>query len=161
MPKSIDHHASPPTQPFAAFMRDDQRGAERQLDRNPRILVVEDDFLVATEIEVALQSAGFAVAGVAASADEAIALAQSTAPDLAIIDIRLNGVRDGIDAALALFRDHAIPCVFATAHADEIVRARAAPASPLGWLQKPYTMPLLIEIVRRALAQRRGAGTGG
>lgn len=156
MSKSVEHHTSPSTQPFAAVPRGDQRGAEQQLDRNPRILVVEDDFLVASEIEVALQFAGFAVTGVAASADEAIALAQSTTPDLAIIDIRLNGVRDGIDAALVLFRDHAIPCVFATAHADAAVRARAAAAAPLGWLQKPYTMPLLIETVRRALAQTRG-----
>lgn len=151
----IDRHNSPPTQPFTALARDDQSGIEGKPHRDPRILVVEDDFLVATEIEVALQAAGFAVAGVAASADEAIALGQTTTPDLAIIDIRLNGVRDGVDAALALFRDHAIPCVFATAHADEAVRARAAPASPLGWLQKPYTMPLLIETVRRALAQTR------
>lgn len=152
----IDRHNSPPTQPFAALARDDQSGTERKLEQNPRILVVEDDFLVATEIEVALQDAGFAVTGVAASAEEAIALGQSTTPDLAIVDIRLNGVRDGVDAAVTLFRDHAIPCVFATAHADATVRARAAAASPLGWLQKPYTMPLLIDTVRRALAQRRG-----
>jgi CheY-like chemotaxis protein len=147
----IDRHNSPP----AALVRDEQRGAGGTLTQNPRILVVEDDFLVATEIEAALQNAGFAVTGVAASAEEAIALGESTTPDLAIIDIRLNGARDGVDAALALFRDYAIPCVFATAHADETVRARAAAASPLGWLQKPYTMPLLIEIVRRALAQTR------
>ena len=151
-----DRHNAPPTHRLAALARDDQRGVEEHLDRNPRILVVEDDFLVASEIEVALQSAGFVVTGVAASADEAIELGQSAPPDLAIIDIRLNGARDGVDAALVLFREHAIPCVFATAHADAAVRARAAAASPLGWLQKPYTMPLLIETVRQALAQTRG-----
>lgn len=156
MSKLVDHDTSPPARPFATVARDDQRSVEGKLDRNPRVLVVEDDFLVATEIEIALQNAGFAVAGVAASADEAIALGQSTAPDLAVIDIRLHGARDGVDAAVALFRDYAIPCVFATAHADETVRARAAAAAPLGWLQKPYTMPLLIEVVRRALAQPGG-----
>jgi len=150
-----DRHNAPTTHPLAAQACDDQRGVEGQVDHTARILVVEDDFLVASEIEVALGVAGFAVTGVAASAEEAIALGQATRPDLAIIDIRLNGPRDGIDAALTLFRDHAIPCVFATAHADEAVRARAAAASPLGWLQKPYTMPLLIETVRRALAQTR------
>jgi DNA-binding NarL/FixJ family response regulator len=156
MPQMVDPDRALPTQPLAAFGRDEQQGIEQQLDRNARILVVEDDFLVASEIEVALGVAGFAVTGVAASAEEAIALAQETTPDLAIIDIRLIGPRDGVDVALTLFRDHAIPCVFATAHADEAVRARAAAASPLGWLQKPYTMPLLIETVRRALAQTRG-----
>ena len=153
MPKLVDRQASRQAQPFAAFARDDQLGIEQKPGHGRRILVVEDDFLVASEMEVALQGAGFTVTGVAASADEAIALAQSAAPDLAIIDIRLHGQRDGVDAALVLFREHAIPCIFATAHADEAVRARAAAASPRGWLQKPYTMPLLIHVVQRALAQ--------
>jgi|SRR5579871_5140552 len=156
MPKLIDRHTPPPAQPIAALARDDARGLDSQPDRAPRILVVEDDFLVASDIEMALQGEGFAVAGVAASADEAIAMAKSNSPDLAIVDIRLYGPRDGVDAAIVMFRDHGIRCVFATAHADETIRARAAAASPLGWLQKPYTMPLLIDIVRRALAQKRG-----
>ena len=155
MPKLIER-TSHQARHVAALAREDERGIEKQLDRNPSILVVEDDFLVASEMEVALQLAGYTVVGVAASADEAIALAQGTRPDLAIIDIRLHGIRDGVDAALVLYRDHAIPCVFATAHADEAVRARAAAAAPRGWLQKPYTMPLLIELVRRALAPPHG-----
>ena len=152
MPKLVDRQTSRQAQPFGAFARDDQLAIEQTADQGRRILVVEDDFLVASEMEMALQVAGFTVVGVAASADEAIALAQGGEPDLAIIDIRLQGKRDGVDAALVLFREHAIPCIFATAHADEGVRARAAAASPRGWLQKPYTMPLLIEVVRRALA---------
>jgi DNA-binding NarL/FixJ family response regulator len=156
MPKLVERRTSHQAQHFAALTREDEQGFEKRLDRNPRILVVEDDFLVASEMEVALQFAGYTVVGVAASADEAIAFAESTEPDLAVIDIRLHGTRDGVDAALVLYRDHAIPCIFATAHADEAVRARAAAASPRGWLQKPYTMPLLIEVVRRALAPTQG-----
>jgi DNA-binding NarL/FixJ family response regulator len=152
----VDRRTSHQAQAVAAFARDDERDIGPQLDRGSRILVVEDDFLVASEMEVALQGAGFTVVGVAASADEAIALAQSTVPDLAIIDIRLYGTRDGVEVALALFRDHTIPCIFATAHADDAVRARAAAAAPRGWLQKPYTMPMLIEVVRRAFAQTHG-----
>jgi DNA-binding NarL/FixJ family response regulator len=155
MPKSIDRNSAPPAKSFVALARDDDLGAEVRANRAPKILVVEDDFLVATEMEVALQIAGFVVTGVAASADEAIALARSTSPDLAIVDIRLYGPRDGVDAALVMFRDHAIRCIFATAHADAAVRNRAAPAAPLGWLQKPYSMPLLIDTVRQALAQKR------
>jgi len=151
MPKLVDRNSGPPPKrTFAALAGDD----EVRQDHAPRVLVVEDDFLVATEMEVALQIAGFVVAGVAATADEAIALARDTRPDLAIVDIRLYGARDGVDAALIMFRDHAIRSIFATAHADAAVRARAAPASPLGWLQKPYSMPLLVDTVRQALAQR-------
>jgi DNA-binding NarL/FixJ family response regulator len=156
MSKLVDRQTSNQTPPFAAFSRDDELGVEQRLDRGSRILVVEDDFLVASEMEMALHAAGYTVVGLAASADEAIALAKTGRPDLAVIDIRLHGTRDGVDTALVLFRDHAIPCIFATAHADEAVRARAAAASPRGWLQKPYTMPLLIEAVRRALAQANG-----
>jgi DNA-binding NarL/FixJ family response regulator len=155
MPKSSDRNSVPPAKSFVAPARDDGHVVDARQDRAPKILVVEDDFLVATEVEVALRIAGFVVTGVAASADEAVALAQSTTPDLAIVDIRLYGKRDGVDAALIMFRDYAVRCIFATAHADAIVRERAAPAAPLGWLQKPYTMPLLIDTVRHALAQKQ------
>jgi DNA-binding NarL/FixJ family response regulator len=110
------------------------------------------------EIESELQRAGFDVTGIAASADEAIALATADRPSLAIVDIRLNGKRDGIDAAIVMLREHGVRCIFATAHADDHVRARAAAASPLGWLQKPYTMPSLVALVREVLAQLQRDG---
>jgi DNA-binding response OmpR family regulator len=137
----------------SVFAGDDAIGAEPRLPGRPRILVVEDDFLVGVEMESELQRAGFDVTGIAASADEAIALATAEQPSLAIVDIRLNGRRDGIDAAIVMLREHGVRCIFATAHADDHVRARAAAASPLGWLQKPYTMPSLVALVRQALAQ--------
>jgi CheY-like chemotaxis protein len=52
-------------------------------------------------------------------------------------------------AGLDLFRDHGIPCIFATAHYDAEAHARARPAKPLGWLQKPYSMPDLVALVRQ------------
>jgi two-component system, response regulator PdtaR len=115
------------------------------------ILVVEDDYLVASDIESALLEAGFEVAGIATSAEEAVKLAASQHPILAVMDIRLAGRRDGVDVALELFAQHGIRCVFATAHYDQHVRARAAPAHPLGWVQKPYSMSVLIMHVRQAL----------
>jgi DNA-binding NarL/FixJ family response regulator len=118
-------------------------------------LIVEDDFLVATQIESALADAGFEIAGTAASADEALELASSHRPALCVMDIRLAGSRDGVDAALELFRAHGIRCIFATAHYDHDVRSRAAGAYPLGWLQKPYTMASLVAMVRNALAGPR------
>jgi DNA-binding NarL/FixJ family response regulator len=115
-------------------------------------LVVEDDFLVAMQIEAALTDAGFALSGTAASGEEAIAMATAIRPALVLMDIRLAGQMDGVDAALTLFREQGIRCIFATAHHDPEVRRRAAPAEPLGWLQKPYTMPAMLEAVRLGLA---------
>jgi DNA-binding NarL/FixJ family response regulator len=134
------------------FARDDAASAEEQIDEAARILVVEDDFLVALEMESALTEAGFVVAGVATSGEDAIELAVSERPRLAVMDIRLAGARDGIDTALQLFAQLGIRCIFATAHQDDQARRRAAPAVPLGWLQKPYTMTSLVGMVRRALA---------
>jgi DNA-binding NarL/FixJ family response regulator len=121
-----------------------------------RLLVVEDDFLVATEIETALVEAGFDVAGTAVSAEEAIALAIAERPALVLMDVRLAGKRDGIDTAIELFREHGIRCIFATAHCDQESQRRASAAAPLGWLQKPYTMESLVEMVQKTLNDFRG-----
>ena len=106
--------------------------------RKTSLLIVEDDHLVAMEMESVLLGAGFAVTGIAATAEDALRQARSGRPDLALMDIRLAGARDGADAALDLFRQMGIRCVFATAHHDKSTRLRAQPAQPLGWLSKPY-----------------------
>jgi two-component system, response regulator PdtaR len=115
-----------------------------------RVLVVEDDHVVAMDVESALLDAGFDVV-VAATADDAIAIAQAVKPDLAIMDIRLAGHRDGIDAALDLFHKLGLRSIFATAHHDAATRLRAQPARPLGWLSKPYHVDRVVEAVRAAL----------
>ena len=121
----------------------------------PRVLVVEDDFLIAMQTEVALTTAGFQVVGPATTAEEAVALAGEAQPALAVMDIRLASTRDGIDAARELYQDFAIRCIFATAHDDVHTRGRAEPYAPLGWLPKPYTMASLVAVVAEALAQLR------
>jgi two-component system, response regulator PdtaR len=119
-------------------------------------MVVEDDHLIAMEVENALQDAGFEVIGIAASAAEAVQLAADRRPQLAIMDIRLKGDRDGIDAAKDLLSLFGIRCVFATAHHTPEIRQRAESVKPLAWMPKPYTMPSLVEIVRKALHETRG-----
>jgi two-component system, response regulator PdtaR len=106
-------------------------------------LIVEDDFVVADQIDRALTDAGFNVAGVAVSAEEAMELAESQKPDLAVMDVRLAGDGDGIHAALEIFRKFGIRCIFATANYDQDSIERAQPAMPLGWLQKPYIVSLV------------------
>jgi two-component system, response regulator PdtaR len=131
----------------------ERKGATEQVDKGGSILIVEDDFLIAMQAESALLDAGFDVVGVAAAADEALALARGRKPAIAIVDIRVAGQRDGIDAAGDLFRELGVRSVFATAHDDQQTRARAEPFAPLGWLTKPYTMASLINMVRAALSR--------
>jgi len=118
-----------------------------------KILIVEDDFLAASEMEAALMEAGFEIAGIANRAVDAVRLAKSESPALAIMDIRLIGRPDGIEAALEIFRETGIRCIFATAHHDARMRARAEAALPLGWLPKPFAPHALVAMVKRALAQ--------
>lgn len=115
-----------------------------------RILVVEDDFLISMEMENALTSAGFEVV-LAVSGEEALRAASEEHYRLVVMDIRLSGPLDGVEAALELFQRYGLRSVFATAHSDPAVRARAAPARPLGWLTKPYSMAALVTAVRAAL----------
>lgn len=129
----------------------DEPSARVATEGAPRILVVEDEYLVANEIETALTEAGFEVVGIAASADEAIRLAREEKPALAVVDIRLAGRHDGVDAAIEIARNLGVRSVFATAHADAAVQARAQSAAPLGWLVKPYRMEALVALIRQAL----------
>jgi DNA-binding NarL/FixJ family response regulator len=118
---------------------------------NPCILLVEDDFLVGMEIATGLEEAGYDVAGVAATAEEAVALASSRRPALVVMDIRLASERDGIDAALEIFRTLGIRSLFASAHVDPQVRSRAQAARPLGWVAKPYRVETLLAALGEAL----------
>jgi two-component system cell cycle sensor histidine kinase/response regulator CckA len=103
-----------------------------------RILIVEDEVLVARDIEQQLRSLGYEPTGIAGTSEEALALAGADRPQLALMDIRLRGEVDGIETACELQRRYSVPVVFLTAHADEATVARARPAQPYGYLLKPF-----------------------
>jgi CheY-like chemotaxis protein len=130
----------------------ERRSAQRS-PQAPRILVVEDEYLVATEIEAGLSENGFDVVGVAASATAAVRLATAERPALIVMDVRLAGERDGIEAAREIYRTTGIRCIFATAYTEPRMQERAREAAPLGWLAKPYEIEGLIVMIRAALNQ--------
>lgn len=109
-----------------------------------RVLIVEDNWLVAVEMEAALEDAGYEVVGVAVSAEEAVQTCNAKHPDLVLMDIRLLGPRDGVDAAIEIRDRFGIGSIFVSAHDDGDVRARAEAARPLGWIVKPVTSSELI-----------------
>jgi DNA-binding response OmpR family regulator len=131
---------------------DEPASADRPTEA-PRILIVEDDYVVGLELEAGLSEAGFAVVGPARSAVEAIRLAGSQRPMLVLMDIRLAGRRDGISAAIEIFEIFGIRSIFATAHHDQGTRVRADKAAPLGWLAKPYQLQQLISMIGTAIAE--------
>jgi two-component system, response regulator PdtaR len=153
VPVGSSNPGRPTHAPAERSSPEDQR--RKAMNATARILIVEDDYLVAAALEGGLTDAGLEVVGVASSADEAVRLAEATRPTLAIMDIRLNGRRDGVDAALEIFRSTGVRCIFATAHHDPPTRARAQAAAPLGWLGKPYTVDFVIAMIKTALRELR------
>lgn len=135
---------------------DEGTGSQTAPDNPDRILIIEDDLLIASQIEATLAEAGFEIVGVTGSGDEALELAKARAPTLAVVDIRLAGDRNGVETAIELFRSHGVRCIFASAYSDNEARRRASLAAPLGWLQKPYSMAALSAMVRAAASELRG-----
>lgn len=137
----------PPPDPLPDGERSEPAAAPGQ---SGRVLIVEDDYLVALSSEWALTDAGFEVVAIAATGEEAVVAALEVRPDLLLMDIRLAGDMDGIDTALAL-RAHGLRCLFASANSDPATVARGAAAEPLGWLRKPFTDTALVAAVSEAL----------
>ncbi len=115
------------------------------------ILVVEDEAVVAMDIETVLQDLGYTVVGIAATGEEAIRQAAEHHPDLVLMDIRLRGEMDGIEAARRIRAQAAIPIVYLTAFADEEVIARAKLTEPFGYILKPFQSRELHSNIEMAL----------
>jgi CheY-like chemotaxis protein len=115
------------------------------------ILIVEDEALVASCVEEVLGELGFAVAGIAASGPEAVALAAAHRPTLALVDIRLTGPIDGIELACRLRDELGVPSIFLSGLADADTTKRAEAAQPLGFLPKPFRPSQVFNAIQRAL----------
>jgi PAS domain S-box-containing protein len=120
-----------------------------------RILVVEDQGIVATDIGRCLEDAGFGIAAIATSMEEAIGEASRSRPDLVLMDIRIQGEADGIAAADHLHRHFSLPIVYLTAHDDSDTMERAKRTEPMAFLVKPFKPADLIRTVEFALNRSR------
>ena len=117
----------------------------------PRILVVEDEAIVAMDLQSRLIALDYEVVGLAASGEEAIDKAEKTQPDLALMDIRLKGDMDGIEAAQQLRDRFSIPVVYTTAYADEETLRRAKLTEPFGYILKPFEDRELHTVIQMGL----------
>jgi len=103
-----------------------------------QILVVENDGASARFIEMTLKSLGYAVPAVISSGEEAIKKAGEMHPDLVLMDIRLKGDMDGVQAAEEIYARFNIPVVYLTAYADNKILQRAKITEPYGYILKPF-----------------------
>jgi signal transduction histidine kinase len=125
-----------------------------------RILLVEDEAIVARDLERSLVRLGYAIVGVEARGEDAIARVERDPPDLVLMDIRLRGAIDGVTAATEIWRRFGVPSVFLTAYADDETVNRALAAGSFGYLLKPFDVRELratIEIAMRRSREGRAA----
>jgi two-component system, cell cycle sensor histidine kinase and response regulator CckA len=126
------------------------------------ILIVEDERIVARDLQAILQQLGYIVPALAATGADAIAKAKALHPDLVLMDIRLQGAMDGIEAATAILTELAIPVIYLTAFTDDATRQRARQTAPYGYLVKPFderTVQTTIEMALERHARDRQTRT--
>lgn len=121
-----------------------------------RVLIVEDEGLIAEALRDQVEALGHRVVDVLANVDDALASVRAAPPDVVLLDIRLQGNRDGIDAAIEIGEGYRVPVVFLTAHADAGTLNRAMQTRPSAYLVKPIRPTELASAIRAA-AERRAA----
>lgn len=101
-------------------------------------MIVEDEHIVAMGIKRMLKGLGYTVTGVASSGEDAISKAESTFPDLVLMDIMLKGELDGVEAAKEIKARFGMPVVYLTAYSDSNILERAKKTGPFGYIVKPF-----------------------
>ncbi len=115
------------------------------------IMVVEDEIVVAMEIEEKLRAIGYDVVSICSNGEEAISGIEERRPDLVLMDIRLDGRLDGIETAELIRKRHDLPVVYLTAYADDATLNRAKLTEPFGYLVKPFSQTDLRTTIEVAL----------
>lgn len=125
------------------------------METSPRILIVEDEVIVAMELRDRLEGLHYTVLDNVTTGAEAIKLAQAHRPDLILMDIMLDGEMDGIEAAAQIRAEQSVPVVFLTAYSDEGTLTRAKDVAPFGYIVKPFEERELYATIEVALNQHQ------
>ncbi|HET7410715.1 MAG TPA: response regulator [Paracoccaceae bacterium] len=112
-------------------------------------MIVEDEFIIALELEMVLADLGVEVVASASTVDRAVRMAGEIRPDFVTMDVKLPGGRDGISGATEIFERFGIRSIFVSAYKDEEMLARAQAAQPLGWVRKPVAPSALRAVLPR------------
>src|SRR3954470_11205622 len=118
-----------------------------------RLVIADDDSIIRLDLRDLLQRMGYVVAGEAADAQSAVNMAREVRPDLVIMDIRMSGTMDGIDAAAILTAEHIAPVLLLTAFSDIELVQRATEAGVVGYLLKPFNEDELRPAIEITLAR--------
>jgi DNA-binding NarL/FixJ family response regulator len=121
----------------------------------PRILIVEDELIIATDLQCSLRDAGFDVLEPVRSGREAVERALEGDVDLVLMDISLSDLTDGLEAAKSIRGQSDVPIVFITGWSDSSIVSQAQKISPAGCLLKPVAPEDLLQVVTNAIERSR------
>lgn len=116
-----------------------------------RVLIVDDEFIIAQTLSIYVEDMGLGVCGTAASADEAIALAVDHRPFIVLMDMRLQGARDGVDASQEIHERVGSKVIFITGSREPATLARIEGDHPAAVLFKPVSEGQLAAVIRKLL----------
>ena len=122
------------------------------MENSPRILIVEDEPILALELKEDLQDLGYQVSEVIGDGDMVLHAFLRNRPDVVLMDIKLHGFRDGIDSASQIRGFYKTPILYISSFPETEVQERLSRTSPYSYLQKPYELPRLQEALTAALA---------
>lgn len=120
-----------------------------------KILITEDDRLLALGLKRILESQGYRIVGTPSRGEESISIAKEYKPDIIIMDIKLRGKMDGIQTAKQINKHLNIPCIYLTAYADKATLKKAIMTNPLGYLVKPFKDDELFATIEMVLHKNR------
>ncbi|RZS97358.1 LytR/AlgR family response regulator transcription factor [Cecembia calidifontis] len=117
-----------------------------------KILIVEDELVIAEDLKDTLEDLGYEVVGIAISAREALAMIEEKSPDLALLDVQIKGGRDGIELAADINERYHLPFIMLTSHADLQTINRAKEVNPYGYLVKPFNEREILAGIEMAMS---------
>lgn len=119
-----------------------------------KILIVEDESIIALEVELALKSIGYIITDTTSTYEDSIKSVKENPPALVLVDINIASVKDGIETAREIKKLCGASIVFITAYTDPNTLQKACDVEPCGFIEKPFTMSQLISSIAVALKKR-------
>src|SRR5438105_4779950 len=123
--------------------------------RDCKIMIVEDEGLIAADLQVRLERAGYTVPAIADSAGDALRAIRETSPDLVLMDIRIKGDMDGIQVAEKVREQFDVPVVYLTAYEDRGTLERASQTQAFGYIKKPIASASLQGSIEMAISKHK------
>lgn len=110
----------------------------KKVEKSARILIVEDENIIAMDIQYILQKMGYDVFAIVSSGEESINIASLSMPDIVLMDIKLKGKMNGIQAAESIYNQFRIPIIYVSAYGDELAYVQSGRFKPFEFVRKPF-----------------------